>query len=74
MSKPKSAETRAKMSIASKGRKQNSEVIKRRADNYRGKYIGVNNPNFGKKRSPETIAKMVENKKRNKQERLTMIF
>ena len=36
--------------------------------------VGENNPNYGKKASPETIKKRTESRRIIRQERLTMIF
>lgn len=58
--KTRSEESKRKQSLSSKGKKQNSEWIEKR------KLFGSSNGMFGKKLSPETIAKRTATLKANK--------
>jgi hypothetical protein len=56
----RTAESRAKQSAATKGRKQTLEHIEKR------KMVGENNPRFGYKMTPEEISQRTASLKRNK--------
>lgn len=56
--KPCSRETRQRISLANKGRKNTEESKKKMSQSRIGKYIGINSPSYGKPKSQETKNKI----------------
>lgn len=74
---PLSEETKRKIGLSSRGRTHtvSPEARKRMGDLQRGKHKGADNPFFGKKHSPETIARISDTKFKNrKPDRKTGLF